>query len=192
VFCNISAHSLLDAEFFPHFLEFMQQNQELSGSLLFEFSQSTVESAGPLELESMALLHEMGFRFSMDHVTNLDIDLQSLSDRGFRFLKVDAPTLIGGGKGAGAPSATPSTSSRRRSRPSIKSSHCSTTRSAWARAICSPSRVWCAKRSSSRPSNSPSARAPCSHTGCPAGPAETRRVRAACCATSPGALSKRS
>ena len=102
VFCNISANSLLDPEFFPHFLEFMQQNRELAGSLIFEFSQATVNGAGPLEQESMSLLREIGFRFSLDHVTDLDIDFNMLSDSGFRFLKVDAHTLIDGMAGAGA------------------------------------------------------------------------------------------
>ena len=102
VFCNISANSLLDPEFFPHFLEFMQQNRELAGSLIFEFSQATVNGAGPLEQESMSLLREIGFRFSLDHVTDLNIDFNMLSDRGFRFLKVDAHTLIDGMAGAGA------------------------------------------------------------------------------------------
>ena len=102
VFCNISANSLLDPEFFPHFLEFMQQNRELAGSLIFEFSQATVNGAGPLEQESMSLLREIGFRFSLDHVTDLNIDFNMLSDHGFRFLKVDAHTLIDGMAGAGA------------------------------------------------------------------------------------------
>ena len=102
VFCNISAHSLLDAEFFPQFLEFMKQNEELSSALIFEFSQSTINGAGPLELESLAMLRDLGFHFSMDHVTSLDIDYQSLANRGFRFLRVDARTLIDGMGSAGA------------------------------------------------------------------------------------------
>jgi cyclic-di-GMP phosphodiesterase TipF (flagellum assembly factor) len=102
VFCNISAPSLLDAEFFPQFLEFMKQNEELSDALIFEFSQSTVNGAGPLELESLAMLRDLGFSFSMDHVSSLDIDYQSLADRGFRFLKVDARTMIDGMGNAGA------------------------------------------------------------------------------------------
>lgn len=102
VFCNISAHSLLDAEFFPQFLEFMKQNEELSSALIFEFSQSTINGAGPLELESLAMLRDLGFHFSMDHVTSLDIDYQSLANRGFRFLRVDARTLIDGMGSSGA------------------------------------------------------------------------------------------
>lgn len=102
VFCNISAHSLLDAEFFPHFLEFIKQNEELAGSLIFEFSQATINGAGPLEIESMAMLREIGFEFSMDNVTSLDFDYQILADRGFRYVKVDSHTLIDGMSGAGA------------------------------------------------------------------------------------------
>lgn len=102
VFCNISAHSLLDAEFFPHFLEFIKQNEELSGSLIFEFSQATVNGAGPLEIESMSMLHDLGFEFSMDNVNVLDFDYQMLADRGFRYVKVDSHTLIDGMAGAGA------------------------------------------------------------------------------------------
>ena len=102
VFCNISANSLLDSEFFPQFLEFMKQNEELSDALIFEFSQSTINGAGPLELESLAMLRELGFRFSLDRVTSMDIDFQSLADRGFRYLKVPAETLINGMSSAGA------------------------------------------------------------------------------------------
>lgn len=102
VFCNISAHSLLDSEFFPQFLEFMKQNEELSDSLIFEFSQSTINGAGPLEFESLAMLHELGFRFSLDRVTSMDIDFQAVADRGFRYLKVPAETLINGMSSSGA------------------------------------------------------------------------------------------
>ena len=80
----------------------MKQNEELAGSLIFEFSQSTINGAGPLELESMAMLRDLGFHFSMDHVSSLDIDYQTLADRGFRFLKVDAHTLTDGMGNAGA------------------------------------------------------------------------------------------
>lgn len=102
VFCNISAHSLLDAEFFPHFLEFIKQNEELGGSLIFEFSQATINGAGPLEVESMTMLRDLGFEFSMDNVTALDFDYQALADSGFRYVKIDSHTLIDGMSGAGA------------------------------------------------------------------------------------------
>ena len=96
VFCNISAHSLLDPEFFPEFISFMEQNQALSESMYFEFTQSMMEHAGHVELESLAALSKLGFQLSLDQVTNLDVDFQTMQDRGFRFLKLDADILIHG------------------------------------------------------------------------------------------------
>lgn len=102
MFCNISAHSLLDAEFFPEFVAFMEQNQTLADSLFFEFSQSTIEHCGPVERDSLAQLSELGFRFSLDHVRNLDIDCQELQMKGFRFLKIDADIFLNRMAEAGA------------------------------------------------------------------------------------------
>jgi cyclic-di-GMP phosphodiesterase TipF (flagellum assembly factor) len=95
VFCNISAYSLLDPEFFPEFVLFMEQNQSLSESMYFEFSQSMIEHCSQVEQESLSALAALGFHFSLDHVTNLDLDFQAMQDRGFRFMKVDADVLIG-------------------------------------------------------------------------------------------------
>lgn len=99
VFCNISAYSLLDADFFPQFVEYMQHNQDLAQHLIFEFSQMTVNGMGPIERESLEALANLGFRFSMDQVTNLKLDARELHDLNFRFVKISAATLIGGQHG---------------------------------------------------------------------------------------------
>lgn len=96
VFCNISAFSLLDSDFFPQFIEYMQHNRDLAQHLIFEFSQSTVNGMGPIEEESLAALAALGFRFSMDQVTSLRINAKLLHDRHFRFVKIAAATLVGG------------------------------------------------------------------------------------------------
>lgn len=96
VFCNISAHSLLDPEFFPEFISFMDQNRNLAENMYFEFSQSMIENCSPVEEEGLAALADMGFRFSMDQVYDLDLDYQAVQDRGFRFLKLDADVLLHG------------------------------------------------------------------------------------------------
>lgn len=102
VFCNISLHSLLDPEFFPEFISFMEQNRSLSESMYFEFSQEMIEHAGPVEQESLDTLAELGFRFSLDQVSDLDLDFQAMQARGFRFIKVDAGVLLHGMKEARA------------------------------------------------------------------------------------------
>ena len=42
VFCNISVQSLLDRDFFPELVEFMEENSGLSESLVFEVSQPAI------------------------------------------------------------------------------------------------------------------------------------------------------
>lgn len=102
VFCDLSAQSLVDSELFPQLLEFLAANRALAASLVPEFAQAEIDAAGPLELESLALLRELGFRFSLDRVRHLDIDAGRLAGLGFRHLKVPARTLIDGMEEAGA------------------------------------------------------------------------------------------
>ncbi len=94
MFCNISATTLADSAVFPQLLEFMEANRALAPSLTFEFTQSAVRAMGPIETESLAALASRGFRFSMDNVTDLRVDLRGLADRGFRFIKAPAKLLL--------------------------------------------------------------------------------------------------
>ena len=72
----------------------MDANRALGNALMFEFTQSAYRCFGPLEHESLAALAERGFRFSMDHVTDLRMEPKELADRSFRFLKVPAKLLL--------------------------------------------------------------------------------------------------
>ena len=94
LFCNISASTLTDTIYFRQFLDFMEANRALAGSLVFEFTQEAYRAFGPLEYESLSALAERGFRFSMDHVTDLRLEAKELADRSFRFLKVPAKLLL--------------------------------------------------------------------------------------------------
>ncbi len=100
LFCNIGAATLTDANQFRQFLDFMSANRALASSLTFEFSQSAYRNFGPLEKESLAALAEAGFRFSMDHVTDLRIEPKDLADHWFRFFKVPAKLLLDRTSGA--------------------------------------------------------------------------------------------
>jgi cyclic-di-GMP phosphodiesterase TipF (flagellum assembly factor) len=102
LFCNICAATLTDATFFKQFLDFMDANRALNNALMFEFSQGAYRAFGPLEHEALAALAERGFRFSMDHVTDLHMEPKELADHWFRFLKVPAKLLLD--KSAGAQS----------------------------------------------------------------------------------------
>ncbi len=95
LFCNISSHSLVDETFFPGFLEFVKSNKEFADVLVFEFSQPDVAEMGPMELESLSSLYEVGFRFSIDQISDMKMDFHSLAGRGFKYGKLHADYLIG-------------------------------------------------------------------------------------------------
>ncbi|MCK9918730.1 EAL domain-containing protein [Microbacteriaceae bacterium K1510] len=99
LFCNVSPTTLADGNYFKQFLDFMQANRALAPALIFEFTQRAYRAFGAIEQESLAALAELGFRFSMDNVTDLHLEPKELSERGFRHLKVPAKLLLGKGGG---------------------------------------------------------------------------------------------
>jgi cyclic-di-GMP phosphodiesterase TipF (flagellum assembly factor) len=94
VFCNVAAATLGNAATFAQCLDFLEANRALAPSLVLEFKQSTFRSLGPVETENLAALAQRGFRFSIDHVTDLRIEPRELADRGVRFIKVPATLLL--------------------------------------------------------------------------------------------------
>jgi cyclic-di-GMP phosphodiesterase, flagellum assembly factor TipF len=96
VFCNISVNTLLDPEFFPELVEFMEENSSLSESLIFEFGQPAILGLNAAELGALDTLGALGYGFSLDHVADLDVDFIGLRDRSFRFVKIDARTFLHG------------------------------------------------------------------------------------------------
>ena len=95
LFCNISSLSLVDETFFPGFLEFVKANQNFADVLVFEFSQGDVAEMGAMELESLSALYDVGFRFSVDQISDMKMDFNSLAGRGFKYGKLHADYLIG-------------------------------------------------------------------------------------------------
>jgi cyclic-di-GMP phosphodiesterase TipF (flagellum assembly factor) len=94
IFCNISLASLSDEGFFPQFLEFLSANKDLAGALIFELGQAAFEQRGPVEARHMARLADLGFRFSLDKVMDLDLDFQDLARADIKFIKVGAQMLL--------------------------------------------------------------------------------------------------
>jgi len=93
-FCNISQHTLADRAFFRDFVRFMQDNAELAANIVFEFPQRALTSLGDNLRRDLDELGRLGFRYSLDQVTQLDLDADWLSSQRFRFVKVDAARLL--------------------------------------------------------------------------------------------------
>jgi cyclic-di-GMP phosphodiesterase TipF (flagellum assembly factor) len=95
IFCNISEASLSDDEFFPQFLDFVRQHSDLSGSLILEIGQQAFLDRGLTAARNMARLADYGFRFSIDKVFDLDVDLADARRAGVKFIKAPGELLVG-------------------------------------------------------------------------------------------------
>jgi cyclic-di-GMP phosphodiesterase TipF (flagellum assembly factor) len=97
LFCNVSVPTLNDTDVFRQFYDFLEANRALTASLTLEFTQDALRSMGPLEQESLASLSSLGYRFSMDRVTDLRMGPRDLAELGVRFVKVPANLLLSKG-----------------------------------------------------------------------------------------------
>jgi cyclic-di-GMP phosphodiesterase TipF (flagellum assembly factor) len=94
IFCNVAAATLSHPATFAQCLDFLEANRALAASFVLEFKQSTFRNLGPTETEHLAALAQRGYRFSIDHVTDLRIEPRELAGRGVRFIKVPATLLL--------------------------------------------------------------------------------------------------
>src|SRR5882672_192083 len=88
VFCNVSAATLGDPTNFAQCLDFLEANRALAPSFVLEFKQATFRNPGPTETEHLAALAQRGYRFSVDHVTDLRIEPRELADLGVRYSSI--------------------------------------------------------------------------------------------------------
>jgi cyclic-di-GMP phosphodiesterase TipF (flagellum assembly factor) len=94
VFCNVSLATISNPTNFAQCLDFLEANRALAPSLVLEFKQATLRGLGTSETENLAALAQRGYRFSIDHVTDLRFEPRDLADRGVRFIKVPATLLL--------------------------------------------------------------------------------------------------
>jgi len=94
IFCNVAAATLGNPTTFTQCLDFLEANRALASSFVLEFKQTTFRNLGPTETEHLAALAQRGYRFSIDHVSDLRIEPRELADRGVRFIKVPAALLL--------------------------------------------------------------------------------------------------
>jgi cyclic-di-GMP phosphodiesterase TipF (flagellum assembly factor) len=98
VFCNVAAATLGNPTTFAQCLDFLEANRALAPSFILEFKQATFRNLGPIETEHLAALAQRGYRFSIDHVTDIRLEPRELADHGVRFIKVPAALLLDQGQ----------------------------------------------------------------------------------------------
>jgi cyclic-di-GMP phosphodiesterase TipF (flagellum assembly factor) len=87
-FYNVPALSLADRSFFGGLLGHLQNRPNLASRLVMEFTQSALMEHGEQAVEDLVQMQECGCAFSIDDITDLAIDFESLVGFGFRYAKV--------------------------------------------------------------------------------------------------------
>jgi len=93
VFCRLSPYSLGDGAFFPQFMDFLQHNKDLADTFVFDIETAVYAACGALEKAHLRRLADLGFRFSLDKVGDIDLNLAELRERQFKFVKI-APRVL--------------------------------------------------------------------------------------------------
>lgn len=94
LFCNISAVSLLDHRVFERLRALSDKIRRFDNQLVLEFSQHRYREMAAVEHETLNALKEMGFRYSIDQVRNLDTDWAALAADGIDFVKIPAEEFL--------------------------------------------------------------------------------------------------
>lgn len=94
IVCNLSMRSLSDDSFFPQFLDFMHENRDLGGAVVFEIAHEAFETRTAAQARAMARLADLGFFFSIDKAKSLAVDLPDLERAGVRYFKAPASMII--------------------------------------------------------------------------------------------------
>ncbi len=93
-FINLNIETLLNATFMSDLVDFLSDNEHLAQRLVLEMKQADFNEVEDQIWPLMMGLAKLGCRFSLDEVTDFDMDAQHLKQRSIRFVKVDADVII--------------------------------------------------------------------------------------------------
>jgi len=102
VFSTFSGQSLDSDEFLAAFADTYESQSGLAQQLVLTFAQSDVRGFRGPQWDMLDEMRELGFRFALRAVTDLDLDFEALAQVGFAFVKLDADVFLEGLPAPGA------------------------------------------------------------------------------------------
>jgi cyclic-di-GMP phosphodiesterase TipF (flagellum assembly factor) len=96
VFSEFSAESLGHDRFLADFAKAYHERDGLSDQLVLSFAQSDVRAFAPADWATIGDMRDLGFRFALQHVTDLDMDFERVRAYGFDFITLDADVFLNG------------------------------------------------------------------------------------------------
>lgn len=95
IFFNLAPETLSDRATMSVIMNALEANKAIAPSLFIEIAQSDFRSPNAVYRENLHQLRDRGFRFAIDHVSDLHIDPQAMAERGVRYLKISAELILG-------------------------------------------------------------------------------------------------
>ncbi len=101
MFSATSAESLTADRFLDELAAAYRQREALSADLILMFSQADVKAFSSVEWSALTDMRDLGFRFGLMEVTDLNYEFTALQAAGFAFVKLEAAALQKGLPGPG-------------------------------------------------------------------------------------------
>lgn len=95
-FTAIDGEALADKQFGDDVDTIVGSNKALAERLVLAFSQADVRNLTEAQQRTLQAIADMGFKFSIEEITDLDMDFEDLVSRGFMFAKLDAEVFLDG------------------------------------------------------------------------------------------------
>lgn len=96
VFSTLEGETLESRRFFASVTSDRSAGHLTSTQLVLSLRQADVRTFAPAHFQALKILREMGFRFALQDVTDLDINFEALATIGFTFVKLDASLFLDG------------------------------------------------------------------------------------------------
>jgi cyclic-di-GMP phosphodiesterase TipF (flagellum assembly factor) len=96
LFSQISGESLASNQFLREFADTYHQSETIAERFVLSFAQNDVRCFAAPQWAMLNELADLGFRFALEDVSDLDMDFETLSAAGFAFAKLDATVFLDG------------------------------------------------------------------------------------------------
>jgi cyclic-di-GMP phosphodiesterase TipF (flagellum assembly factor) len=96
LFSQISGESLASNRLLREFTDTYHQSETIAERLVLSFAQSDVRGFAAPQWATLKELLDLGFRFALEDISDLDMDFEALTAAGFAFAKFDARVFLEG------------------------------------------------------------------------------------------------
>lgn len=96
LFSNIAGESLADENFIGAFSDILDAEDGLGAKLVLTFTQADARTFTGAHWQAISAMSEIGLKFALEDVRDLDMDFALLRHHGFDFVKLDAAVFLDG------------------------------------------------------------------------------------------------